>query len=141
MSSLPISRAEQVVRSGFRLLRAVYLVELERLEHGIPDGALMLSGGLQLRAHQEALFAVAADPAFQRWQQLTAERLFGQARPMREAVLQMADDALVARRFRRAVQLYGWLLLTSRAPDNAFEWSTRHLRRLHRELYRPRSEA
>jgi hypothetical protein len=141
MTKLPISLAGPVVRSGMRLLRAVYLVELERLEHGIPDGVLTLASGLQFRTQQDALFAVAADPEFDRWQRTAARALFGQDAPARDAVLRQADEAQVARRYRRAVQLYGWLLLTSRQPDNAFQWARRHLGTLRREVYAANGEA
>lgn len=135
MTELPISLAGPVVRSGMRLLRAAYLIELERLERGIPDGPLTLASGLQFRTQQDALFAVAADPEFDRWQRTAARALFGQDAPARDAVLRQADEAQVARRYRRAVQLYGWLLLTSTEPDNAFQWARRHLGTLRREVY------
>lgn len=141
MTELPISLAGPVVRSGMRLLRAVYLIELERLERGIPDGVLTIAGGLQFRTQQDALFAVAAEPEFDRWRQVAAQALFGEAAPPRDAVLRQADEAQVARRYRRAVQLYGWLLLTSTTPDHAFQWARRHLGTLRREVYAATSEA
>ena len=135
MSALFDSRCDQVVRTGFRALRAVYLLELERIEHGIPAGPLRLASGLNSAVSRARLFEVAADPFFAPWQAQAARIIVGTAEPQRDQVLHMADEAQVGRRWRRAVQLYGWLMLTSREADNAWQWSTRHLRSLRRDVY------
>jgi hypothetical protein len=135
MSALFDSRSDLVVRSGFQALRAVYLLELERIEHGIPAGPLRLASGLTSATSRGRLFEVAADPVFVPWQAQAARVIVGADSPQRDQVLHMADEAQVGRRWRRAVQLYGWLMLTSREADNAWQWSTRHLRALRRDVY------
>lgn len=135
MSSLPPSCAALVVRSGFRLMRAVYLVELQWVALGVPSGAMTLAAGLQTSLQRSRLFDAVADPAFSRWQGLAAQQVLGEVDAGRQAVLAVADQARTQRRYRRAAQLCGWLLLTSRDVDPAMHGALQHLRALRRDVY------
>lgn len=129
------SRADLIVRSGFRLLRGLYLIELQWVDRAVPAGVLLMAPALQVVAHRARLNEVAADPAFKRWQMHFGTRVVGPGLASREAVLHKADEAREGRRLRRAVQLYGWLMLTSTESDRVMQQSLRNLQDLRREHY------
>lgn len=132
---LPVSRAKMLLRSDFGLLQTLYRVELEYLVRGIPSGPLALASAIRSPLHIERVIAVAVDPVHRHSQQHAEACIVGALDVPREQVLAMADEAQVARRYRRCVQIYGWLLLSSRDQDNAMEWAQRHLERLASTVY------
>jgi hypothetical protein len=119
-------------------LAAVYLHELELVTAGVPAGPLGLVPALRAAAARELLFATASQPDHRAWIERLHSRLVVDCGPAeRDRLLALADEAQVAQRHRRAVQLYGWLMLTAREPDNAFDWAVRHLVHLSRTVYEP----
>ena len=115
---------------------SVYLHELEQVTLGIPQGPLGLAPLLRRPECREALLVVAREPRNRHWAERLHFRLQVESGPSaRDAHLALADEAQVARRYRRSVQLYGWLALTAQAEDNAFAWSVHHLCALGRLSY------
>lgn len=125
-----------LLQNDLTLLSSVYLAELELLAHGVPHGALLLAGRLSSKADQELLIQVTTAPRARRWQAALRHLVRTRERvDDRDSMLAEADEAKVARRHRRAAQLYGWLLMTSPEQDNAMEWSLRHLVDLRTTVY------
>ncbi len=139
MKSLPTrTRAAAIVQSRFALLRPFYLPELQLVVAGVPAGPLILSQGLHAAGAQverSLLHACAADAAFQRWQRHFATRILHPDDRSRAQVLARADAAQAEHRHRRAVQLYGWLLLTAAVPDHPLRWAVHHLHELRDGFY------
>ncbi len=122
------SAAPWLVQNGLQGLAAVYLHELELIVHGVPSGVLELAPLLRADAARGLLFEAASAPSNRRWAAELHAMLAVDIEPgRRPELLALADDAHVGLRYRRAVQLYGWLMWTSTQADNAFEWSVRHL--------------
>jgi hypothetical protein len=125
-----------LVGNRLKGLAAVYLHEIELVAAGVPGGPLRLAPALRASSAQELLFEVARRDTNRHWAACLHERLgIGCGLDDRDTLLALADQAQVGDRFRRAVQLYGWLMLTATRPDNAFAWSTRHLGHLARTAY------
>ncbi|MCU0773293.1 MAG: hypothetical protein MUC74_01970 [Ideonella sp.] len=115
------SLAQWLKAQRLQRLGAVYLHELELVAEGLPGGPLRLASALHAAEARERLFAVAARDSNRRW----AARLHGRlgagcAHDDRASLLALAHGARAARALRRAAQLFGWLLLTATADDDAF---------------------
>lgn len=132
------STAAWLVSTGLQGLAAVYLHELELIGQGVPAGVLELAPALRLDGARQMLFEVAARPANRRWVTALHPMLGVDVDPgSRAALLALADEAQSGLRYRRAVQLYGWLMWTSTQVDNEYDWSVRHLCTLSSVAYEP----
>jgi hypothetical protein len=132
------STAPWLVQNGLQGLAAVYLHELELIGQGVPSGVLELALALRSDGAREALFEIASQPTNRRWAAELQAMLGVDIEPgQRSALLSLADEAHVSLRYRRAVQLYGWLMWTSTQADNEFDWSVRHLCTLSTAAYEP----
>jgi hypothetical protein len=129
--------ANLIVQSDFQLLRALYIGELTQIVVGVPYGPLTWSRGLHTSHHEKLLFEAASLPAYRYWQEWAGVRIGGPGFDDRESMLKLADKAKVENKYRRATQIYGWLLLTSRAYGNEMKWARIQLDEIYSTHYFP----
>lgn len=129
------STADAIVGSRFELLRRLYLSELEWLSSGLPIGVLVLARAVAAAHARAKLFLAASDPELARWIELHGQQIAGTAWNDRTQLMELARAATDTAQFRRAAQLWGWILLSSRRPDEAFFQATLSLNELARGHY------